>query len=88
MLTASFTTSSRRGLGGGLVFHSSRATARISNTPCRLRARLILRRRVSPNFLVARAPVISFTDMTVGHFSGGSGVFDLLGQSQSLTIAL
>lgn len=45
-------------------------------------------RPASPNFLVARAPVISFTDMTVGHFSGGSGVFDLLGQSQPLTIAL
>ena len=45
-------------------------------------------RPVSPNFLVARAPVISFTDMTMSHFSGGSGVFDLLGQSQPLTIAL
>ena len=42
----------------------------------------------SPNFLAARAPIISFTDMTHGHFSGGSGVFDLLGQSQPLTIAL
>jgi Protein of unknown function (DUF2690) len=45
-------------------------------------------RPVSPNLLVARAPVISFMDMTMGHFSGGSGVFDLLGQSQPLTIAL
>jgi Protein of unknown function (DUF2690) len=45
-------------------------------------------RQASPNLLVARAPVISFTDMTHGHFHGGSGVFDLLGQSQPLTIPL